>query len=153
IAAAAGAAILGDNVGDWGGRTLGRRLLLWGDGIGLDQRKLDLGEYLFLRPGGKIVFLARFGAVLRGFAAVLAGANHFPPGRFSTRWGGAPGQRRSDLAGFCWATASIALRDRLAGWHSWWRRSLFCIFGATTNTMRSNCSASQSAICPHCGSG
>jgi membrane protein DedA with SNARE-associated domain len=83
IAAAAGAAILGDNVGYWVGRTLGRRLLLkWGDWIGLDQSKLDLGECLFLRHGGKIVFLARFVAVLRVFAAVLAGANHFPPGRF-----------------------------------------------------------------------
>ena len=83
IATAAGAAILGDNIGYWVGRTLGRKVLLkWGIWIGLDQRKLDLGEYLFLRHGGKIVFLGRFVAVLRVFAAVLAGANRFPPGRF-----------------------------------------------------------------------
>ena len=80
IATAAGAAILGDNIGYWLGRTLGRKALLrWGRLIGLDQRKLDLGEYLFLRHGGKIVFLGRFVAVLRVFAAVLAGANRFPP--------------------------------------------------------------------------
>lgn len=83
IASAAGAAMLGDNVGYWVGRTLGRNMLLrWGVWIGLDQRKLDLGEYLFLRHGGKIVFLGRFVALLRVFAAVLAGANRFPPGRF-----------------------------------------------------------------------
>jgi membrane protein DedA with SNARE-associated domain len=83
IATAAGATILGDNIGYWVGRTLGRKVLLkWGIWIGLDQRKLDLGEYLFLRHGGKIVFLGRFVAVLRVFAAVLAGANRFPPGRF-----------------------------------------------------------------------
>jgi membrane protein DedA with SNARE-associated domain len=83
IATAAGAAILGDNIGYWLGRTLGRKALLrWGHLIGLDQRKLDLCEYLFLRHGGKIVFLGRFVAVLRVFAAVLAGANRFPPLQF-----------------------------------------------------------------------
>ena len=83
IATAAAAAILGDNIGYQVGRTLGRKVLLrWGYLIGLDQRKLDLGEYLFLRHGGKIVFLGRFVAVLRVFAAVLAGANRFPPWRF-----------------------------------------------------------------------
>src|ERR1700730_13851676 len=83
IATATAAAILGDNIGYGVGRTLGRKVLLrWGYLIGLDQRKLDLGEYLFLRHGGKIVFLGRFVAVLRVFAAVLAGANRFPPWRF-----------------------------------------------------------------------
>jgi len=83
IATAAGAAILGDNVGYWIGRGLGRRLpLSWGHWIDLDPRKLDLGEYLFLRYGGKIIFLARFVAVLRVIAAVLAGVNRVPPWRF-----------------------------------------------------------------------
>src|ERR1700730_16246575 len=83
IATAAGGAHLGDNIGYCLGRKLGRKVLLrWGHLIGLDQRKLDLGEYLFLRHGGKIVFLGRFVAVLRVFAAVLAGANRFPPWRF-----------------------------------------------------------------------
>jgi membrane protein DedA with SNARE-associated domain len=79
IATAAVAAIVGDNIGYWIGLKLGRKALLrWGPLIGLDQRKLDLGEYLFLRHGGKIVFLGRFVALLRVFAAVLAGANRFP---------------------------------------------------------------------------
>src|SRR6202022_779594 len=83
IATAAAAAILGDNIGYLLGLKLGRKALLrWGHLIGLDQRKRDLGEYLFLRHGGKIVFLGRFVAVLRVFAAVLAGANRFPPLQF-----------------------------------------------------------------------
>jgi membrane protein DedA with SNARE-associated domain len=83
ITTAAAAAIVGDNIGYWLGLTLGRKALLrWGHLIGLDRRKLDLGEYLFLRHGGKIVFLGRFVALLRVFAAVLAGANCFPPWKF-----------------------------------------------------------------------
>lgn len=83
IATAAGAAILGDNIGYWLGRTLGRRAVLkWGHWIGLDQRKLDLGEYLFLCHGGEIVFIGRFIAILRVFAAMLAGINRFPPWQF-----------------------------------------------------------------------
>jgi membrane protein DedA with SNARE-associated domain len=54
----------------------------WGHLIGLDERKRKLGQYLFDRHGGKIVFFGRFVALLRAFAAVLAGANRLPPGRF-----------------------------------------------------------------------
>lgn len=51
IATAAGAAILGDNIGYWLGRTLGRRVVLkWGHWIGLDQRKLDLDGVFLLAP-------------------------------------------------------------------------------------------------------
>jgi membrane protein DedA with SNARE-associated domain len=83
IATAAGATILGDNIGYWVGRSFARAAVLkWGGWIGWDQRKLDLGEFLFLRYGGKIVYLARFVAVLRVFAAVLAGVNRFPVWRF-----------------------------------------------------------------------
>lgn len=83
IAAAAGGAILGDNVGFWVGREFGTTLLTrWGDRIGLDARKRKLGQYLFSRHGGKIVFFGRFVALLRAFAALLAGVNRLPPGRF-----------------------------------------------------------------------
>src|SRR5271154_3947714 len=83
IAAAAGGAILGDNIGFWVGREFGERLLeKWGDLIGLDARKRILGRYLFARYGGSIVFFGRFVALLRAFAAVLAGANNLAPWRF-----------------------------------------------------------------------
>jgi len=83
IAAAAGGAILGDNIGFWIGREFGSVVLTkWGDLIGLDARKRKLGRYLFARHGGKIVFFGRFVALLRAFAALMAGTNGFPPWRF-----------------------------------------------------------------------
>jgi membrane protein DedA with SNARE-associated domain len=83
IAAAAAGAILGDNIGFWVGRTFGQRLLTrWSHLIGLDERKLKLGQYLFMRHGGKIVFFGRFVALLRAFAAILAGVSRFSPVRF-----------------------------------------------------------------------
>ena len=83
IATAALAAILGDNLGFWVGRRWGLRLLLrYGGYVHLDEPKLKLGQYLFLRHGGKIVFFGRFVALLRTFAAVLAGANRYDARRF-----------------------------------------------------------------------
>ena len=83
IATAAAAAILGDNLGFWVGRRWGLRLLLrFGRYVHLDEPKLKLGQYLFLRHGGKIVFFGRFVALLRTFAAVLAGANRYDAMRF-----------------------------------------------------------------------
>ena len=83
IAAAAGGAILGDNIGFWVGREFGQPLLVkWGYLVGLDDRKRTLGRYLFARYGGAIVFLGRFVALLRAFAALLAGANGLSPWRF-----------------------------------------------------------------------
>jgi membrane protein DedA with SNARE-associated domain len=75
IAAAAGA-ILGDNLGFWVGREGGYRLLRrYGHYLRLDERKVKLGQYLFLKHGGKVVFFGRFVAVLRAWAAFLAGTN------------------------------------------------------------------------------
>jgi membrane protein DedA with SNARE-associated domain len=83
IAAAAAGAILGDNIGFWAGREFGERLLeKWGHVIGLDARKRMLGRFLFARYGGSIVFFGRFIALLRAFAALLAGANGLTPWRF-----------------------------------------------------------------------
>lgn len=83
IAAATVGAILGDNIGFWIGREGGYRLLRrYGHYIRLDERKLKLGQYLFLRHGGKVVFFGRFVAVLRTWAAFLAGVNRMPWPRF-----------------------------------------------------------------------
>ena len=72
IAAAAGGAILGDNIGFWVGREFGEPLLeKWGHLVGLDVRKRMLGRYHFARYGGLIVFFGRFVALLRAFAALL----------------------------------------------------------------------------------
>jgi membrane protein DedA with SNARE-associated domain len=83
IAAAAVGAILGDNLGFLIGREGGYRLLhRYGRYVRLDERRLKLGRYLFLRHGGKVVFFGRFIAVLRTWAAFLAGVNRMPWGRF-----------------------------------------------------------------------
>jgi membrane protein DedA with SNARE-associated domain len=78
IIAAAGAAIFGDNIGYWIGRRFGLPLLVrYGHYVHLTPARLKLGQYLFLQHGAKIVFFGRFVAVLRVFAAVLAGANRY----------------------------------------------------------------------------
>src|SRR5207248_7578808 len=83
IGAAASGAIIGDNIGFWIGREGGYRLLRrYGRYIRLEERRLKLGQYLFLKHGGKVVFFGRFVAVLRAFAAFLAGTNRMPWPRF-----------------------------------------------------------------------
>ena len=78
IGAAAAGAIVGDNCGYWVGREFGFPLVYrYGRYVHLDERRLKLGQYLFLKHGGKIVFFGRFVAVLRAFAAFLAGVNRF----------------------------------------------------------------------------
>jgi len=74
IAAAAAGAILGDNLGFLAGREGGYRLLRrFGRYVRMDDRKLTLGEYLSEKYGGRMVFFGRFVAVLRCWAAFLAG--------------------------------------------------------------------------------
>ena len=76
ISAAALGAILGNTAGFWVGREGGYRLLLrYGPRLHLTEKRIKLGQYLFLRHGGKIVFFSRFIAVIRVFGALLAGAN------------------------------------------------------------------------------
>ncbi|PWB95018.1 DedA family protein [Methylosinus sporium] len=83
IAAAAAGAILGDNIGYWVGREFGVRLLMrYGSHVGVGPPQLRLGQYLFMRWGGAIVFFGRFIALLRILAAVLAGANRFDALKF-----------------------------------------------------------------------
>jgi membrane protein DedA with SNARE-associated domain len=83
MAAAAAGAIIGDNIGFWIGRTWGASLLLrYGKFIHLPERRLKLGQYLFNKHGAKIVFFGRFVALLRIFAALLAGVNKYAWGPF-----------------------------------------------------------------------
>jgi membrane protein DedA with SNARE-associated domain len=83
IGAAALGGIVGDNVGYWLGREFGYPLLLrFGRYVGLTETRIKLGQYLFLRHGGKVVFFGRFIAVLRVLAAFLAGVNRMEWKRF-----------------------------------------------------------------------
>jgi membrane protein DedA with SNARE-associated domain len=83
IGVAIAGAIMGDNFGFLIGRSVGYKALArWGRHIGLTEDRLTLGRYLFRRHGGKVVFFGRFIAILRTFAALLAGANRMPWPRF-----------------------------------------------------------------------
>jgi membrane protein DedA with SNARE-associated domain len=76
IAVATAGATLGGSLGYVLGRAVGLRLLIrYGKYVWLNERRLKLGQYLFMRHGGKIVFFGRFVALLRTFASLLAGAN------------------------------------------------------------------------------
>jgi membrane protein DedA with SNARE-associated domain len=74
IAIAAVSAIVGDNVGYFLGRRYGRRLMER-PGRTKERRQvaLERGEHLFDRHGAKAVFLGRWVALLRIWAAWLAG--------------------------------------------------------------------------------
>ena len=83
VLAAAAGAIIGDNIGYWIGREFGYRFLeRHGFRVGIGPEKLRLGQYLFYKWGGAIVFFGRFVALLRILAALLAGANRLPSGQF-----------------------------------------------------------------------
>jgi membrane protein DedA with SNARE-associated domain len=94
VLSAALGAIVGQMAGYWMGRGFGFRLLRrYGGYIGLNDRRLAFGRALFRRHGVKVIIVARFVVLLRTLAALLAGANHMPWGRFmvanivgSTAW-------------------------------------------------------------------
>lgn len=83
IVAAAIGAIMGDNAGYLVGRTGGREIVLrYGKYIRLDEAKLGVAERFFAKHGDKTVFFGRFVAVLRAWAAFLAGLNRMHWAKF-----------------------------------------------------------------------
>lgn len=83
ILAASAGAIIGNLIGFGLGRLIGARLLArHGWRIGLHDKRLALGRYLFRRHGGKVIFFSRFVSVLRSFNALLAGASEMPVPNF-----------------------------------------------------------------------
>ena len=83
MGAAAGGAVLGDNIGYWVGRRLGWGLILKvGRWLGQSPAQLDKLREQFLRHAGKSVLLGRFVAVLRVVAGPMAGAVGMPYPRF-----------------------------------------------------------------------
>src|SRR5260370_1776147 len=88
--------MIGDNIGYLIGRSIGVRLVVrYGRYVRLNEPRLKVGQYLFLRHGGKIVFFGRFVAFLRTFAALLAGVNRMSWPHFLIM---------NALGGICWAS-------------------------------------------------
>lgn len=84
IGSAAAGAIAGDNGGYWIGRKGGIALVRrYGRYVRLDERKLEKVRAFFDRHGARTVFIGRFIALLRSWAAVLAGVACMPYGVFS----------------------------------------------------------------------
>src|SRR3989441_8190019 len=95
IATAVAAAIIGDNGGYWIGREGGLALVRrYGRVLHLNELHLARAHTFFERHGPKAVFLGRFIALLRTWAAVLAGAAHMPYGTFMLY---------NALGAVCWA--------------------------------------------------
>lgn len=83
IVVAAAAAIVGDNVGYWLGRELGRGFLQRYEPIRrFSDRVLPPAERFFTRHGGKAIFLARWFSGLRVAGAWIAGFSRMPWWRF-----------------------------------------------------------------------
>lgn len=84
IVVAAAGAIIGDNAGYWIGRKGGLALVSrYGRHVGLTEKKLKWARTFFDRHGAKTVFLGRFIALLRSWAAALAGIGRMPYGVFT----------------------------------------------------------------------
>ncbi len=79
IIVAAGAAIVGRMIGYLIGHSFGYWLLLrYGSYVRMNEARIKLGQYLFLRHGGKLIFVAQFIPIWRTFAGFFAGANYMP---------------------------------------------------------------------------
>jgi membrane protein DedA with SNARE-associated domain/membrane-associated phospholipid phosphatase len=84
IAIAAAGGIIGDASGYWIGRLGGLALLKrYGRFVHFDEHKLEKVRLFFNRHGSKAVFFGRFIALLRTWAALLAGTAEMPYGVFT----------------------------------------------------------------------
>ncbi len=108
LATGATGAIVGDNGGYWIGRTGGLALLRrYGRVVRLTDAKLARVRRFFDRHGPKTIFLGRFVALLRTWAAVLAGVGRM---RYPTF------MLYNALGGIVWATV-VGMLGYLFGRH------------------------------------
>jgi membrane protein YqaA with SNARE-associated domain len=123
IAGATLGSIVGDNAGYWIGKHYAYGLLVrYGKHVGISVLRVKVGQYLFRRHGGKVVFFGRFVALLRILAAFLAGVNHMPWRAFLIANGRLVGEcLRDRRVPVRQALASPSPRGRNPGLHCWTR--------------------------------
>lgn len=97
------AAIMGDSVGYWTGKHLGRRLFHKKDGKFFKQEYLLRAEKFYEEHGGKTIILARFIPIIRTFAPIVAGIGHMTYRKFVTY---------NIVGGIVWVTSMV-----LAGYY------------------------------------
>lgn len=77
------ASLVGRIIGYLIGAQFGYWLLLrYGSYVRITETRIKLGQYLFLKHGAAIIFIAQFVPVMRAIAGILAGANRMPWNRF-----------------------------------------------------------------------
>lgn len=116
-----GSAVLGAVLGDNLTYTLGRRggypfLQRHGEALHLGRRRLKIGQYLFQRYGGAVVWFGRLIPVLHIWSAVLAGVNRMPWIRFAlaNAIGAIVWATGLSLAGYAFGRAALRFGDILA---------------------------------------
>jgi len=82
LAAIAGAAIAGDNIGYQIGKSLGPRLFRKEDSIIFRKEYIMRAEKFYEKYGSKTMLVAHFIPVIRTFVPVTAGAAHMPRAKF-----------------------------------------------------------------------
>ena len=114
IAVATAAAIIGDNIGYWLGREVGRRVLYRFARLRrIADRVIPPAERFFARHGGKAVFLARFFGGLRVTGAWMAGITRMQWWRFLA-WNAAGGLAWAVGVGLAAYYAGKAAADAIA---------------------------------------
>ena len=76
------AAVAGDTVGYWIGRTSGPRIFNREDSLLFHRKHLLRAQAFYERHGGKTIILARFMPIIRTFAPVVAGVGNMAYARF-----------------------------------------------------------------------
>jgi membrane-associated protein len=77
-----GAALCGDNLNYWIGRTIGPKVFSREDSRWLRKKHLERTHRFFERYGGKTIILARFVPIVRTFTPFVAGVGAMPYARF-----------------------------------------------------------------------
>jgi len=79
----AGAAILGNYVGYFFGRTVGQKLFQRKDSLLFKKQHLEASEKAFTKYGNTALIIGRFLPIIRTFAPILAGVHGMSLGQFS----------------------------------------------------------------------
>lgn len=66
-------AVLGDNVGYWFGKKVGPKIFCKEDSIFFHKKHIERAQNYYEKYGNKTIFLARFVAIVRTFAPIVAG--------------------------------------------------------------------------------
>ncbi len=76
------AAVLGDNLNYWIGRSLGRKVFAWEQSRFFNRKVFDKTHAYFEHHGGKTIIIARFMPLVRTFAPFVAGVARMDYRRF-----------------------------------------------------------------------